>query len=104
MASIQGLPQPCVPLPPPLSQVGFLSARLRSPPIRRGGGGVARWVGTFMVARVQFPLRPSHLIRMKPLPRLIHKEPILERSPTRLTNHTPHYQPPTGCDKITVVD
>jgi hypothetical protein len=29
-----------------LSRIGFSSARLRSPLIRRGGGGVVRWVGT----------------------------------------------------------
>src|SRR5438874_135413 len=34
------------------SLVGFLPARLRCPLIRRGGGGVVRWEGTFMVARV----------------------------------------------------
>jgi hypothetical protein len=42
------------------SSVGSLSARLRSPLIRRGGGGVARWVGTFMVARAsRSPLKTS---------------------------------------------
>jgi hypothetical protein len=50
--------------PPPLSRGGFLSVRLRSPLIRRGGGGVVRWVGTLMVARVPFTtqtLPPRHV-------------------------------------------
>src|SRR5947209_4557678 len=77
------------PTPLPLSRGGFVSIPLRSPLIRRGGGGVARWVGTLGSPSSSSPLKPSRPPSKKLLPKLHDKKPTPESASPAPTRNLP---------------